>query len=340
MKGAEFDIAIIGGGCIGSSILLELTRLGIGNVALLDAGRSTVSASANSGGMLRVFHEDARHMDLALANYRLIKDYEAMGILGRNPAPNGSLYFFRKERLDGYQAGLQRMIAADYPFELVTGAQGSERFPDFVWKDDECAVYEPAGQHRDPRTFVEELLSACRRQQVKIHDDFDVQRICPYLDQYRICGPSGTITAKSLVLAGGARLLPRLRELGLAFDLEAKTLTTYGAEKTVADHVRPNYFDRETLEFGRLGPGPQVILSQTHPTRLVRPHWQPRFKATQAADCYAPQRIGILGQIPGHSRLVLVTGWGGTAFKFSLAIGRLAGEVIERGFFGRRSQYA
>ena len=68
MQSFDFDIAIIGGGCIGSSILYELCHRGFSNIVLIDHGRKTTSATANSGGMLRIFHENTEHIKAALSN--------------------------------------------------------------------------------------------------------------------------------------------------------------------------------------------------------------------------------------------------------------------------------
>jgi glycine/D-amino acid oxidase-like deaminating enzyme len=338
MKCFEFDITIVGGGCIGSSILYELTRRGFANVALIDHGRKTVSATASSGGMLRVFHESAEHVELALANHSLLQTHHRAGILSEKPEADGSLYFFNKHRYQDYQPNLKRMDKAAYPFEVLTSSCGRKRFPQFKWNKDEWAIYEPQGSHLSPQLFVEDLISSSVRGGAVLIDDFQVQRLSRYRSQHRISGNDATVTTKTLILAGGARLLPRLRDLGLNLALEARTLTSFVVQKTQNDLILPNYFDRESLEFGRLGHGSHVVLSDPACPRIVDRLWRGTIEKRLAEDCYAPNRLGFSGQVSGLPRLNLATGWGGTGFKFALAIGnRIAASLELNRYFGREA---
>lgn len=81
----------------------------------------------------------------------------------------------------------------------------------------------------------------------------------------------------------------------------------------------------------------RVLLANPNTQRLINYPWdKTSLTEIQADDCYAPGRIGFAGILMGHPRLLLATGWGGTAFKFSLEIGQhvgriLANEPIEKG---------
>lgn len=328
----EFDITIVGGGCIGASILHELTLRGCGNLALIDQGRGTVSATANSGGMIRVFHENIEHVNLALANHARLKNLH----LPETPETNGSLYFFHKRRYPQYRANLERMNEAGYPFEILTPVCGRKRFSDLQWGEDEWAIYEPLGSQLSPRLFADDLISGSRRAGATVIDGFEVQRLSRCRDHYRISGSLATVTTKTLILAGGARLLPRLRDLGLALPLEAKVLTAFTCAST--GPVMPNYFDRETLDFACLGRRGQVTFSK--PPRLSQTYWRGPLHKHSAEDCYAPNRIGFSGQVAGFPQLSLATGWGGTAFKFALEIGNRVANAVERARPERSGSYA
>lgn len=336
MNVLEFDIAIVGGGCMGASIFYELTRRGSAGVGLVDEGRKTVSATAHSGGMSRVFHESAEHVSLALANEALLQARQREGVFRGISEANGSLYFFNRRRYADYQGHLKRMDEADYPFEIFTPANGRRHFPQFHWGDDEWAIYEPRGGHRSPREFTEDLLSASVRHGGTLIDGFQVRRLSHCRDHYRISGGEATVVARTLILAGGARLVPRLRDLGLSLPLETRSLSTVVANKVRGGPNLPNYFDRETLEFARLGFGPQVILSHRKPLRLVDPLWRGPWEERTADDCYAPHRIGFSGEVSGFPQLMIATGWGGTGFKFALEIGRRVAMSVERDRAGGR----
>ena len=325
----EFDIAIIGGGCIGSSILHELSRRHFNNIVLIDHGRKNLSATANSGGMLRVFHESLEHIDLALAHQDLLESYCQSQVRSEKNHPPGSLYFFNKARFHDYKTNLHKMEQAKYPFEILTRVSGAQRFAQFHWGPDEWAIYEPRGTHLCPRIFVNDLLVKSIQQGASIFDNFEVRRICPYRDRFRISGDQSMITTKMLILAGGARLLPLFQDLGLPLPLTRKTLITHLAEKTQDDFFIPNYFDRERLEFGRFGHGRHIVLSNPQTARVDEKKWGAIIEQRSAEDCYSPNRLGFSGQVPGYPGLFLATGWGGTAFKFALEVGNRVANAIE-----------
>lgn len=328
MKSLEFEFVIIGGGCIGSSIFYELSRRGFKNIALLDYGRNTTSATANSGGLLRVFHENLEHINLALRHQLIFDRYQKEGIFSEIQKPNGSLYFFSSRRFKTYEKNFHKMAEAEYPFEIINGLEGQERFPGYRWSSQDCAIYEPLGHQFKPSIFAEDLLMAGTQMGSTVVDHFEVRRIYQHLDRYRISGNNTTVTARSLILAGGARLLPRLRDLGLIFPFKSKKLTAYLVEKTDKSQVFENYFDRETLEFGGFGAEKTIILSSLLPNRVIKT-FGPFIQEQSAYDCYAPNRLGVVGKVPGYSSLILAMGWGGTAYKFALAVGRRVAEIVE-----------
>ena len=322
------------------SILQNLVSRGLSNIVLVDRGRKFESATANSGGMVRVFHENPHHVQLALGNHRKLMHLLSKGVLGHESPCNGSLYFFNHQRFGSYQQTLKKMSRANYPFEIIYPCEGRKRFPAFQWHPDDLAIYEALGRQLNPHTFVDSLLNASRRPGVSVLEDFEARRIRPHLNRYIISGNEQTLTAKTLILAGGAALLPRLQDLGLTLSLESQTLTAYVADKIEKNFQIPNYLDRETLEFGGFGQAETVVLSHTTQKRLREENWQSKFRTRFARDCYAPNRMGFLGQIAGHSQLFLATGWGGTAFKFALELGQRMGRIIEKTLLKKGELYA
>ena len=83
---------------------------------------------------------------------------------------------------------------------------------------------------------------------------------------------------------------------------------------------------------------PRYIVDYNHAALIEL--WQNDFIKLTAEDCYSPNRQGVLGQVPGHRRLLLATGWGGTAFKFALEVGYRVARIVERDITERRQIYA
>jgi glycine/D-amino acid oxidase-like deaminating enzyme len=330
MKVVEYDFAILGGGCIGSAIFSRLSQSVLQRVALIDKGRKTLSATAHSGGMLRVFHESPEYVNLALENHQLIQALQNSGVLTEKNEVTGSLYFFNKNRYKDYQASLKRMAEAEYPFEVLSPANGRRRFPAFHWLEHECAIYEPLGSQRTPARFVQDLISSGSENGGDVFEDLEVTRISCHHGFYRIFSDELTMKSKTLVLAGGARLLPRFQDLGLNLPLQTKELSAFVVPKVPNAPAMPHYFDRETLDFGGFGQKDHAVLASPKSKRLVEPFWQGTAEKRKALDCYAPGRVGLLGEVAGWPGLYIATGWGGTGFKFALEVAERTVNLLTR----------
>lgn len=327
MRAQEFDTVILGGGCTGSTVAVELARRGYGAIGIVDSGREVESATANSGGMIRVFHESPDHVHMALRSRKMLDGYGKAGLLENGVTPNGCLYFFNKERYEGYQQNLKLMDEAGYRFEILTEVCGRKRFPEFRWKAGEWAVFEPEAAHLEPLAFASQMRKAAGGAVRMV--EAEVQRIVHHRHEYRLFAGDQVVLAKTLVLAGGARMLPRLRDLGLNLPLEARPLSMFVAPVQQSGPRRPNFFDRETLEFGRFGDPRNMVLSNPRTRRLLKRPARAEFKQRSALDCYAPGRHGFAGQVPGLPNLLVATGWGGTGFKFSFAIAEKIAKAVE-----------
>jgi glycine/D-amino acid oxidase-like deaminating enzyme len=338
MKNYEVDIAILGGGCIGAAIFHEFYERGIGNVALIDDGRKTTSATAHSAGMLRVFHESPDHTELALKNFYHLQELIQCKVLSQAPQALGNLYFAHRDRFQSYEKSLALMDTAAYPFEILTEVQGRSRFPQFVWKQNEWAIFEPLASFFDPSVFSSTLIERSVHGGLDLLDNFEVLRICPYLGHYRISGKQQSITAKSLVLAGGARMIPRLRDLGISLPLEERVLRIFKSLRKDASEKLPSFFDRESLEFSLLSHPETIVSSHENISRLHSAVSSEKPFMVEAADSYSEGRKGYLGQVPGHPRLILASGWGGTAFKFSLEVAKRTARIVEIGM-GERKEF-
>ena len=337
MMDYEFDIAVVGAGCVGASIFFELQRLGFTNMVLLDQGHQTVSATSQSGGLVRIFHESPIHREFALKNFYRSQFYRNQNILRENRQPDGSLYFFNRARFSKYQDGFHFMDQSEYPFEILNENLGKEKFPQLNWKKDELAIFEPLGNYFDPLKMVDDLLKHSIRQKGPYFwDNFEVRCVRPYQDRFRIGGEFKTISSKVVVMAGGARFIPRLQALGLSAPLMSQKIVTYTAKN---QGIGPHFFDRENLQFARWGSESQIRVSDPKTQRMKTSCPWEILDLNEAEDCYAPGRQGIMGQVSGFPGLFVATGWGGTAFKFSLEIGHRVAQAVEKEFSNLRGQY-
>lgn len=335
-----FDVTVVGGGCIGSSILYSLMLQGKKNIALIDRNRQSTSATANSGGMMRVFHEDPRHTQLAIQSTMLLKRYRSTGQLKTDVCYNGSLYFFDRRRYETFEASMALMDEAGCSFEIVTPQSGRKDFPEFRWDDHDLAVYESTGKQISPTLLNQELLLACERQGATLLEDQHVYDITRNANGYELHLDGSSVLTDQVILAGGAGMLPLLRNLGVVTPLVAKRLTSYLTVNRPEYLHLPNYFDRETLEYARFGNGSHILFSKPSLERLLIPSNLGPFTEQTADDCYAPDRQGLILAPPEYPGMTIVTGWGGTAFKFALEIGRTSAASVKQSSHERTAMYA
>ncbi len=314
----EFDIVVIGGGCIGSSILFSLKEQGHNNIALIDRGRNSSSATAQSGAMMRLFHEDPRHTTLAVRSAVHHRRLRRERVVSGSDVRSGSLYFFNRNRYSTFEASLRIMDEAGSCFEIVTPARGMKEFPQFNWNPSDLAIYESTGNHLNAVGFSNELIT---HSEAKLFDDEMVQSISQVNSHYKIELENQIIRAKQVILAGGVAMLPLLKELGISLPLISKEIVIYRSRCENRFLHLPNYFDRETLEFGRFSDPTEIALSVPEPRRLASLDNLNKWTRSTASDCYAPDRQGFMIAPPSHPHLLVVSGWGGTALKFALEIG-------------------
>lgn len=333
-----FDFVILGGGCIGSSIAYQLTDNGLQSVALIDHSFKTQSATLFSGGMIRVFHESLQHTKLAYQSYLSFTSFIKEGILKESLSRHGSLYFFDPSRRDSYAPILSYLSEQQYPFEILTSEQGQKRFPEYVWEN-RSAIYEPLGMQISPFEYVEEMRHGGSQRGLTLFTEHEVTRICQSQGGYRLLGHGINICAKNLILAGGAQMMSLIQNLKLGLSLEAKPLSYFKIKTTGSRKVLPNYFDRETLEFGGGFANEDIILSHLQPTRFQEPFEFQNYQICEALDSYAPLRAGYMGNVAGFPNLIVATGWGGTAFKFAPEVAVQITKLLKKNQVARGMSY-
>gem|GEM_PF-1710282 len=338
MTDQESEVIILGGGCIGASIGASLMKEGYKSVQLLDFSQRSASATSASGGMLRIFHESLEHMELAHFSKKQERDF---GVSSMHQ--EGHLYFFDQKRLAGFSGHFDWLRRQGVEFELLNSAKGRERFPTYAWKKEDWAVYEPDAGHRDPQQFTDSLLNFASKKGLMIQQQTQISKICIHLDRFRLIADEKSFSSKLVILAGGYQMLPLLQSLRLNLKLEKKEIRNFRLEVEPDQNISlqgPNYFDRESLEYARLGQNPKKILSSNCPSRIPQFKAQGPLEEKISFDAYSPARLGLLGEISGRPNLMIASGWGGTGFKFALEVGHRIAKAITHRPQNYRGQYA
>ncbi|MBX9722840.1 MAG: FAD-binding oxidoreductase [Candidatus Obscuribacterales bacterium] len=72
----KFDIVVVGGGISGCALFYELSRSGMGKVALLEAGEIASKITGDSGGYIRKFNTDPYLAQLASESFDYYQNFE------------------------------------------------------------------------------------------------------------------------------------------------------------------------------------------------------------------------------------------------------------------------
>ena len=74
----SYDVAVIGGGAIGTAVAFHLTRLGAGRVALFERQQIAGGTTAQSSGLLRAHYSVPANMALAKASLEMFEGFGEM----------------------------------------------------------------------------------------------------------------------------------------------------------------------------------------------------------------------------------------------------------------------
>ena len=88
------DIVIIGGGVIGCSIAMQLSKMSFGSITLLEMNAISSGATSKSGAMIREFYQIDFLIEMAKESKKFFEQSDI------NFIKNGRIYLFSKENTD------------------------------------------------------------------------------------------------------------------------------------------------------------------------------------------------------------------------------------------------
>lgn len=343
----DFDVGVIGAGCIGAGIAAALTD-GQLSVALIDQG--SAGASARSGGVVRLYDPDPRLMTLAA---------HAIARIGKGPC---GLAFGAALRRTGvlYRAALDdaddlaRIVSAGapggHPLRIVSDSRVTELSELACGAPGRVNLYEPQGGIGDVKLALRTMIGLARRHGTVI-EQAGVEAL-DLLDDGRVALKTGglRLRCRVVVLAGGAwsaRLLPGLgietRSIPLARLLASRPTALPVIDATAGSYAIPLA--------GRL-----VHVGSRLRHAAATPEGLPAISAAQAADAadrlarlsgrdergpvidvlagfdaYSPDGHPLVGFAADDSPLYLATAMCGLGYKFTPAVADIARrQIVQR----------
>ena len=219
---ASTQVAVIGGGVVGASVLYHLTKAGWTDVVLIERKELTAGSTWHSAGGMHTLNGDPNVSKLQQYTIELYKDIEAQS--GQSCSihlPGGLMLANDRERLDWLRMAKARGRYLGMDLEIITPSEAKALFPLLEEQYFVGALFDPVEGHVDP-TGVTNAYAICARQAgAEVYRHTWVNDLRQRADgTWDVITDKGEIHAEHIVNAGGLWA----REVGRMIGLELPVL--------------------------------------------------------------------------------------------------------------------
>ncbi len=219
---SHVQVAVIGGGVVGCSVLYHLTKAGWTDVALFERSELTSGSSWHAAGGFHTINGDPNVAKLQAYTVQLYDEIEKLSGQSCGLHLTGGLMLAAtSERLDWLRMTLARGRYLDMDLEEISPKRARELFP---LMDDSYfvgAVYDPYHGHLDPSGTTHAYAGSARANGAEIYRQARVEALTQNSDgSWQVIAQAGTVRAEHVVNAGGLWA----REVGRLVGLELPVL--------------------------------------------------------------------------------------------------------------------
>lgn len=356
------DVAVIGGGAIGTAIAFHLTRLGAGRVILFEREQIAAGTTAQSSGLLRAHYSVPENMALAQASLAMFDDFAAL--LEDEEASAGLIrcgYLIVAppgERSRAVREAIARQRALGIEADLVDTAAARELHPWLFLEDVDAIGHEPNAGFADPHLTASWFARGARRRGAEIRLGQSVTGLLRAGG--RVVGlrtTAGDIAAGVTIAAmnvwSGA--LARWAGFDLPMTITRHDLASFEADEPYTARF-PIVKDLASagLIYTRSTSGSQILvgtgdegvevaapegfdadipLDWIAEQGMALAHRMPKFAAGRFVTSWSglydttPDWNPVLGPVPGIDGLLVAFGFSGHGFKLSPMVGRLLAQA-------------
>ncbi|HEY2080862.1 MAG TPA: FAD-binding oxidoreductase [Streptosporangiaceae bacterium] len=345
------DVIIIGAGVIGAATALHLSRLGVGDVLVIDRATAGAGMSCRSSALVRMHYTFPPEVQLAVRSDAM---FEAWPELTGRPCcirRTGFARIVAPGEESALRANLAMQRALGARAEEIDAAGLTELAPGFCVDDISCAGWEPDGGYGDGAVVAGDLLAAARARGVRYRPGTRVHGLVRDGDRVtgvRVGADNGTEHAGTVILAAGVWSPGLARTVGLCLPIETELHQVAvlahppwaGAPFACIDSVTQTYFRPEaagemTLVGSFVGPRgadpdrvPDTASAEDVAPQVQRAsHRVPALadagiaRGVTGAYDMTPDARPLLGQLPGLDGLIIAAGFSGMGFKIAPAVG-------------------
>jgi len=219
---SHVQVAVIGGGVVGCSVLYHLTKFGWKDVVLLERDELTCGSTWHAAGGMHTLNGDPNVAKLQKYTIELYKEIEE--ISGQSCGvhlPGGLVLAGTPERMDWIRMAEARSRYLGLDAHVVSIDEAARRMPLLDKKYFIGALYDPLEGHLDPSGTTYAYAKAATKQGAEIHRKTKVESLTQRADGgWDVVTNQGTIVAEHVVNCGGLWA----REVGRMVGLELPVL--------------------------------------------------------------------------------------------------------------------
>lgn len=333
------EAAIIGGGCVGTSALYHLARLGCTDVLLLEADALGSGSTSKATGGIRMQHDDELNTRLTLRSLAEFTRFEELTGTPIDFKQVGYLFLLDAESdLANFRRAAEFQHSLGVPTEVLDAEAAQSMVPGIATDDLVGATYCALEGYASPEAVVQGYARAARRLGAQVAVGAPVVEILT--DVLGIAGvrtAHETIATRQVVIAAGVASGDVARPLGVDIPVHGEARTVFYSGQSagvpegsplVVDFSTSFYFHRESegLVFaGRESDLAELSEPATHRLPAIA------NVSIESSWCgyydMSPDHNAMVGTapIPG---LYYATGFSGHGFMQSPAAGEHLAELV------------
>jgi glycine/D-amino acid oxidase-like deaminating enzyme len=355
---------VVGAGIVGVSTALNLRRLGIEDVLVLDRKRVAAEGSQLSAGLVRTHYSNAPEARLALRGLHWFEHWAEL--VGGDPGfhRTGLANPVAREDHEKLRRNVAMLQAVGVETELVGPEELVELEPAMRVDEDQLAAYEPRSGYANPAATTHAMADAARRLGAEIRERVEVLRVLSEGD--RVAGvetSEGRISSPVVVLANGAWSVPLAAGVGVEIPIEPVAVRLafverpaglrrgWGAHLVVLDRAHGSYLRPDGTDLTMIGlaasrvPIPTADDYETAAApspefeEVARAQVERRFPGFARAEVVGrhsgpidatPDLCAVIDRVEPEG-LYLAVGMSGSGFKKGPAIGEAVAEMVVHG---------
>jgi len=252
----ETEVAVIGGGSTGSSVVFHLAKKGITDCLLIESGAQIAAGqTSKSTALIRTHYTVETTAKMALLSYKFFRDFEEQ-------LPGRTAGYIETGLLIGADSGSERALRENLEMlrglgimtSIIDRDEAEHLEPHLDVSPFATLVFEPHSGYAEPSTTAYSFASAARELGVRFLMGTHVTKIEKFGGGYRLETTGGSVFSSKVVLATGPWSKPIFSSLGISIPIKAvrHPIAVYhrpaeyqGRRPVVFDLFRSGYYKPE-----------------------------------------------------------------------------------------------